>query len=165
MTLPWLALGFGTPSPPPSSTVSDIGPFISWLDANSELPGAAVILSRHRNTERQNLTGHVKQCFFASLRFFQEHPRFVTDTSDGLENLAPDKVYQTTSPGLQTAWAAHLDAHALDSGDSYSYATLRGILPPSFGGTRQGGGGGISTLKRLLPLVARWMREGHLGGS
>ena len=42
-------LGFGTPSSPPSLTVPDIRPFITWLDARPELPGAEVILSRHRN--------------------------------------------------------------------------------------------------------------------
>lgn len=159
-------LGFGAASSPPSLVaVPDIGLFISWLDSRLGLPGAQVILERHRNTKGHNLTGHVKQCFFGSIRFFTEHPEFVAATSDALEQLAPEAVYQMSDPGLRTAWAAHLDSHALDHGESYSYPTLRGILPPPFGGTRLGGGGGISTLKRLLPLVARCVREGHLGGS
>ena len=156
-------LGFGTQPSPPSMTVPDILPFISWLDSNPQLPGAEVILSRHRNTNHHNLTGHVKQCFFGSVRFFLEHPEFVTPTLHELEKLQADKLYQITAPGLLTAWSAHLDAHALDSTESYSYPTLRGILPPSLGGTRQGGGGGMSTLKRILPLVARWLRDTHPG--
>ena len=159
-------LGFGTSSSPPSiATVPDIGPFISWLDARSELPGARVILSRHRNTDHQNLTGHVKQCFFGSVRFFKEHPEFVEAASEALEKLSADGLYAMIDPGLREAWTAHLDTHALDRGESYSYPTLRGILPPSLGGTRQGGGGGISTLKRVLPLVARCVREGRLAIS
>ena len=159
-------LGFGTPSSPSSMVaVPDMGLFTSWLDARRGLPGVEVILKRHRNTEGQNLTGHVKQCFFGSLRFLKEHPEFVAVTSDALERLSAEEVYQMSDPGLRNAWTAHLDAHALDRGESYSYPTLRGILPPSFGGTRLGGGGGISTLKRLLPLVARCMSEGHPGVS
>ena len=140
----------------------DINTFISWLDARSCLPGAEVILERHRNTDGQNLTGHVKQCFFGSLRFLKQHPEFVAATSDALEQLSANEVYQMTEPGLQDAWVAYLDAHSLDCGESYNYSTLRGILPPSLGGTRQGGGGGISTLKRLLPLVARYLSERDL---
>ncbi len=161
-----MMLGFGTHSSSSAvATPPDIAPFISWLEARQGLPGAEVILKRHRNTEGQNLTGHVKQCFFGSLRFLEQHPEFVASTSDALKLLSAEKVYQMTEPGLREAWVAHLDAHALDRGESYSYPTLRGILPPSLGGTRQGGGGGMSTLKRLLPLVARCLREGHLGGS
>ncbi|MCY4597141.1 MAG: phospholipase D-like domain-containing protein [Bryobacterales bacterium] len=156
-------LGFGTRSSPPSAVaLPDIDPFISWLDARQELPGAEVVLKRHRNADGQNLTGHVKQCFFGSLRFLNQHPHFVAATSDALKKLSAQDLYQMSEPGLQEAWAAHLDVHALDRGESYSYSTLRGILPPSLGGTRQGGGGGMSTLKRLLPLVARCLREGHL---
>ena len=159
-------LGFGSPASPPTLvTVPDIGPFISWLDTRRQLPGAEVILNRHRNAEGQNLTGHVKQCFYGSLRFLKEHPEFVSATSDALEQLPAGKIYQMSDEGLRSAWAAHLDMHALDRGESFNYPTLRGILPPSLGGTRQGGGGGISTLKRLLPLVARYVREGRLGGS
>jgi len=155
-------LGFGNSSPIPlAAALTDIGPFVSWLDARRALPGAEVILNRHRNISGQNLTGHVKQCFVGAVRFFQEHPEFVAAVSGALDELSEVEVYSMGAPGLREAWAIHLDEHALDRGESYSYPTLRGILPPSLGGTRQGGGGGISSLKRLLPLVARYLREGH----
>lgn len=156
-------LGFGTHLSPPSGVaLPDIDLFISWLDERQELPGAEVILKRHANADGQNLTGHVKQCFFGSFRFLNQNPHLVTAASDALKKLSAHDVYQMSEPGLQEAWATHLDAHALDCGETYSYPTLRGILPPSLGGTRQGGGGGMSTLKRLLPLVALFLREGHL---
>ena len=159
-------LGFGSSSSPASTaTVADIGRFVAWLDAKPTLPGAEIILKRHRNIGHQNLTGHVKQCFFGSVRFFTEYPALLVTASNALEDLAPDDVYQMTDPELRTAWLSHLNAHALDYGESYNYPTLRGILPPSLGGTRQGGGGGSSTLKRVLPLVARCVREGHLDAS
>ncbi len=149
-------LKFGTASSLPGLVaISDLDTFVSWLNANRNLPGAQVILDRHYNSHGQNLTGHVKQCFFGSFRFLREHPHMVDPTSNALAGLSVDEVYQVTYPGLQEGWADHLDAHALDQSDSYSYPTLRGILPPSFGGTLLGGGGGISTLKRMLPLVAR----------
>jgi hypothetical protein len=155
-------LGFGTvPLTPSGMVLPDIGEFIAWLDERRALPGAEVVLNRHRNSDGQNLTGHVKQCYFGSLRFLTENSQFVQATSNDLEALSADDVYQMTEPALQEAWVAHLDAHALDRGESFSYPTLRGILPPSLGGTRQGGGGGISTLKRLLPLVARYLEERH----
>ena len=155
-------LGFGTSSSPPSmATVPDIRRFIAWVEVTSGLSGAKIILRRHRNADGQNLTGHVKQCFFGCVRFFRENPKFVAATSEALEELSADDLYQITDAELESAWMAHLNEHALDVGESYSYPTLRGILPPSLGGTRQGGGGGMSTLKRLLPLVARWVHEGH----
>ncbi|MXX84850.1 MAG: hypothetical protein F4Y71_00140 [Acidobacteria bacterium] len=156
-------LGFGTASSALSTlAVPDVALFISWLETTPGLPGAQVILDRYRNTNRQNLSGHVKQCFFGAVRFLWEHPEFVPATSDALDQLRAQDVYEMADPALRQAWTAHLDAHALDRGESFSYPTLRGILPPSLGGTRQGGGGGISTFKRLVPLVARRISEGHL---
>ena len=60
---------------------------------------------------------------------------------------------------LSAYWIRHLDEHATKQGAGWDYAVLRGILPPSLGGTRTGGGGGSSTLKRMLPLVARFLHH------
>jgi len=69
-----------------------------------------------------------------------------------------DDVYKLPDE-ISSAWLKHINRHATDSGDGYDYAVLRGILPPSVGGTRIGGGGGISTLKRMFPLVACYLQE------
>ena len=70
----------------------------------------------------------------------------------------PNYDYQLTDE-ISDAWLKHVNTHAADKGSGYDYAVLRGVLPPSVGGTRMGGGGGISTLKRMLPLVARYLIE------
>jgi hypothetical protein len=66
------------------------------------------------------------------------------------------------------AWQQFLDsnARAKDERLGYSFSTLRTILPESLGGYTVGGGGASSTLKRVLPLVARFfVRErGSEGG-
>jgi len=40
----------------------------------------------------------------------------------------------------------------------FSFRTLRVYLPPNLGGICTGGGGGSSTLKRVLPVVARMLK-------
>ena len=69
-----------------------------------------------------------------------------------------NEVYQPNSL-IANAWLEHVDTHATDVGVRYNYSILRGILPPSLGGTRLGGGGGSSTLKRMFPLIARFLQE------
>lgn len=141
-------------------TLAEMETFIEWLEHNDMLAGADVLYRRHHNLDRQNLQGHVKQGFFASMRFLSEHPEFREMLSAELELLKQDDIFplEITAPIAQT-WQEHLDAHAIDSDDNYSYSTLRTILPPSLGGTRSGGGGGSSTIKRMVPLVARFLSE------
>ena len=141
----------------PDPDRDDLEAFVRWLERNQGLAGARELLARHHNTNRLNLTGHVKQSFSAAVRFFAEHPDLQRTLSVQLGALGPDDLYQFDPPPVLEAWTRHLDDHALDEGPIYSYPTLRGILPPSAGGTREGGGGGGSTLKRVLPLVARYL--------
>lgn len=138
----------------PALERGDLDSFIAWLPANRGLPGARVILARATNADGSNLTGHVKQSFFALMRFLAERPAWIEPLRGALTTMTADDLYPAADPGLLADWVAHLDDHATDSGDSWSYAVLRGILPPAYGGTREGGGGGISTLKRMFPLVA-----------
>jgi hypothetical protein len=75
-----------------------------------------------------------------------------------LATLRPDQIYQLDA-AVGDAWVRHVDDHATDeSGDgAWSYAVLRGQMPASLGGTLQNGGGNISTVKRMLPLVAQYL--------
>lgn len=140
--------------------LSDMEDFVGWLKNNITLPGAEVLYRRHNNLDQQNLQGHFRQGFFGSKRFLSEHPELCTVLSEELGRLDQDDIYPLDTSSLITdAWQEHLDAHATDSSDNYNYATLRTILPPSLGGTRSGGGGGSSTVKRMLPLVARFTLE------
>ncbi len=137
----------------------DMEDFVGWLEVNDDLAGADVLLRRHYNTDGQNLTGHFRQSFFASMRFLSEHPGLREPLAEELDHLNQDDLYQMDTLNVPELWIDHLDAHARDSSDYYSYPTLRGILPPALGGTRLGGGGGSSTIKRMLPLVARFIVE------
>jgi len=135
---------------------SDLTDFVTWLRTNSDLSGADVLLARYDNSDNQNLTGHFRQCFFAVVRFQKERTELQRLLSQACDQLLPTDLYQLSSE-ISDAWIEHIDTHATDSGTGYSYSVLRGILPPSLGGTRLGGGGGSSTLKRMLPLVGKFI--------
>jgi hypothetical protein len=140
--------------------IDDLDRFVEWLRRNENLPGADSLIRRHDNTDGQNLTGHFKQCFFGAYRFLQSEPSLTTTVlSTSLENLMPDDICDIEQEGLVSHWTSYLDGHATDRSNSYNFSILRGILPPSLGGTRLGGGGGSSTFKRMLPLVARYCSE------
>jgi len=136
----------------------DLGDFVQWLESEQSLPGARVLLDRHHNTSGQNLTGHFRQSYYGVKRFLDAHPEYIESLSEILAKLGPDDLFQPQEPLLQ-AWTSFLDDHASERAQNYDFAILRGILPPSLGGTRLGGGGGSSTLKRMLPLVARFVEQ------
>lgn len=134
--------------------------FAAWLERNTTLSGAETLWHQYTNVHGDNLGGHFKQCFFASRRFFNEHPELVEPVSEELRYLGPDDIYQMDEPpSLDEKWYEHVEAHAADSSSYYDYSTLRRNLPESRGGVLTSGGGGVGTLKRMLPLVARYMLE------
>lgn len=132
--------------------------FGRWLEVHLELPGADVLSDRYKNTGGQNLTGHFKQSFFGIVGFLSEHKEYIPMLTSELEHIDPGRVYDI-NPAILEHWLVYFNQHATQSGNSYDFAILRGILPPSVGGTRYGGGGGISTFKRVLPLVAQYLSE------
>ena len=132
--------------------------YATWLESNERLPGAEVLLDRLRNVSGQNLTGHVRQSYYAVVRFLHMSPGNIESLSGELDRLTrPEDIFRPDGE-LREDWIRHLDEHATDRGGGWDYAVLRGILPSNLGGTRTGGGGGSSTLKRMLPLVARFLR-------
>jgi len=152
-------LGYGNREPiQPTSTYPVLETFVEWLENHRELPGAEVLLDRHYNISGQNLTGHFRQSFYGAYRFLCEYPNYVDNLSRALSALEPDDIYPPDDE-LLDRWTTFLDGHATEQGEGYDFAILRGILPPNLGGTRLGGGGGSSTLKRMLPLVARFVEE------
>lgn len=150
-------LGFGRATKRlPDPAQAELSDFINWLRAHLALAGAEMIVRRYDNAEGQNLQGHVKQSFFAALRFCADEPALAAEMRATLASLAPDKIYQP-STAVAEGWNRHLDDHALDTGAAWSYPILRAQLPTSLGGTVANGGGAISTLKRILPLVADYL--------
>jgi len=103
-----------------------------------------------------NLQGHVKQCFYGVVRFFSEFPKFIAE----IANTPHDSMYDfNNNQEIFTQWRNFLRIHEneVDTERGLRFRTLIIILPPSAGGTRSGGGGAISTLKRVLPVVARML--------
>ncbi len=134
--------------------------FASWLSRNTGLAGAETLWHHYTNVRGENLTGHFKQFFFASRRFFNEHRELLEPVSEQLRYLAPDDIYQMDEPSsLEEKWYEHVQAHATVSTSYYNYSFLRRNLPEYLGGVVTSGGAGSGALKRMLPLVARYMLE------
>ena len=141
-----------------TTDILSIEDFVNWLQKNKGLPGAEMLIDRYFNSSGQNLGGHFRQSYAAVSHFLQQCSAHIDSLASGLDSLCPEDVYQPDG-NLLDDWIRHLDDHATKSGQGYDYAVLRGILPPNLGGTRLGGGGGSSTLKRIMPLVARFLVE------
>ena len=153
-------LGYGQGMSTPRD-IPAIDTFGKWLDRNKTLAGASVLYDRYRNITGQNLTGHFRQSYYAAQNFLRESDKHVGFLANQLDMMQPDGIYQPGSDLLDD-WILHIDNHATSRSDLYDYAVLRGILPPNLGGTRIGGGGGSSTLKRMLPLVARFIEDARV---
>ena len=141
-------------------TYIPIESFVNWLQKNTGLPGAAMLIDRYFNSSGQNLGGHFRQSYAAVSHFLllQQHFNHCQSLASELDLLNSEDIYEPNE-NLLDDWICHLNNHAIKFGSGYDYAVLRGILPPSLGGTRLGGGGASSTLKRMMPLVARFLDE------
>lgn len=142
----------------------DLDAFVSWLKDHASLPGADMLIQRKVHN-LQRLSGKFNQSFYGSFRFLTERPEYIDRLASTLRGLRADDIYAFDDTEIREAWVHHLDEHALDQTVSYSYPTLRGYLAPQLGGTLTGGGGGGSTLKRMLPVVARYLMERDLAMS
>jgi hypothetical protein len=113
-----------------------------------------MVLERHEG--KQNLQGHVKHCFYGSALFLSENLKFVAE----IAQTPMDSLYQFESDAVRTSWRDFLRKHAdeIDEDQGFSFRTLRVYLPERYGGICTGGGCGSSTLKRVLPAVARMLR-------
>jgi len=111
------------------------------------------VIARHER--KQNLQGHVKHCFYGSIRFLSEHKEFVSEIAATPE----DSLYDLVNSSVCTYWRDFLREHAneIDKDRGFWFRTLRIYLPLNLGGTLTGGGGASSTLKRIFPLVARML--------
>jgi len=130
--------------------------FTRWIKSNQKVNGAKLVYRRIKNLDKQNLQGHVKQSFFASYTFLKEIPQLGPKIIS--EFLADKKMYEP-GPEILADWQEYFNLNATRKETGFDMAILRGILPPSLGGTRSNGGGGSSTFKRVLPLVAKYLLE------
>jgi hypothetical protein len=132
----------------------DIKEFIDYCK-QEDTEVSREILRRHEG--KHNLQGHVKHCYYGAVRFFSECPDAVSE----IAATPGDSMFDFTNPLIQADWRDFLRKHAseIDKDRDFSFRTLRVYLPPKLGGICSGGGGGSSTLKRVLPTVARMLQS------
>ena len=152
-----IRLGYGTDSSQiseePSYTLME--QFIAWLRRNTNLREADMVIKRYDNY--QFLSGKAKQSICGVYRFLQEYPQFIDELDRAAQKPATQALYVPAQEIIE-GWIEHLNQHAADAGECFNYSVLRGYLTPSFGGTCEGGTGGESTFKRVLPLMATFMK-------
>ena len=105
---------------------------------------------------KHSLQGHVKHCYYGALQFLTEHPQFV----DEIAVTQRESFYNFENQDIRTTWVEFLREHAdeIDEKRKFYFHTLRVYIPENLGGICSGGGGASSTLKRVLPLVARMLQ-------
>jgi len=105
---------------------------------------------------KHSLQGHVKHCYYGALQFLNEHQQFV----DEIAATQRESFYNFENPDIRTTWIEFLREHAdeIDEERKFYFHTLRVYIPENLGGICSGGGGASSTLKRVLPLVARMLQ-------
>ncbi|MBN2138487.1 MAG: hypothetical protein JW720_11835 [Sedimentisphaerales bacterium] len=131
----------------------EIEKFIDFCSEENSVVSCEII-ARHKG--KHSLQGHVKHCFYGSLRFLSEH----RDVVGEIARTPEDSLYDLGKSSVCTEWRDFLRKHAneIDEKRAFRFRTLRVYLPPTYGGICTGGGGGSSTLKRVLPVVARMMK-------
>lgn len=131
----------------------DIERFINYCKRENTVISNEVI---ERNDGKHNLQGHVKHCYYGSLRFLFEFPQFIEE----IASTPTGSLYSFKNLTIRTGWRDFLRSHAkeVDRDHDFRFHTLRVYIPENLGGICSGGGGGSGTLKRVLPLVARMLQ-------
>lgn len=139
--------------------IPPLGDFISFIEPmDDEVP--RTILDHHRNLSGQQRQGHVKQSYYALVRFLSDSTgaQYMSE----LRAIPLDKYPRSKlSASFVDAWVTFVDEHAAtqDSDLDYSFSILRNVLPEHMGGYLTNGGGGIGTFTRMVPLVARFLSK------
>ena len=135
--------------------------FVEYLHQKGRRLGLGIeVIDRYERKPKGSHRGHIKQTYYGALLFLlqpenrQWAGRLARQRMGEADLLPPD-------PELQERWIRFLDANASLRNDqlNFRFSTLRTILPESWGGYTQGGGGAIGTLRRVLPLTARFLRD------
>jgi hypothetical protein len=130
--------------------LGDFCDFVRWLDGHR---GAAHRLIARRARGEGQLSGHIRRNFFGLRQFFIAHP---TEMQDALRQ-DPRNYALHQDPSMQDALRSFVLREAVDE-DAFSVGTWRTYLPQSAGGKPKTGGGTSGNLKRMIPLVARYLK-------
>jgi hypothetical protein len=134
---------------PRSPRLGEYTTFLGWLKRRND--SAAQLI--HARAEGQgNLSGHIRRNFFGIRQFLVAYPRTMRD----LAMQDPSKYHLHTDTAVQARLKSFVNLEAADEED-FKVDTWRTYLPMSSGGKPKSGGGTIGNLKRMLPLVARFL--------
>lgn len=129
--------------------LGDFEDFVRWLDRQQG--DAPKLIARRARGEGQ-LSGHIKRNFFGLRQFFIAHP---TEMREALRQ-NPDAYALHHDPRMQSALRTFVLREAVNE-DALSVSVWRTYLPYSVGGKPKTGGGTSGNLKRMIPLVARYL--------
>lgn len=125
--------------------------FLTWL-RTARSPAAAEVLARARG--KGNLSGHIRMNFYGIRQFLLGHPvhgRRLRDADPALYRLTHDN-------STEEALGRFVRDEAADEG-GLVVDTWRTYLPESVSGKPKSGGGTLGNLNRMLPLMARHLKQ------
>jgi hypothetical protein len=113
---------------------------------------AQMIYARARG--QGQLSGHIKQNFFGLRQFLIAYPRTMRD----LAMQDPSSYLLHRDRSVQARLKSFVNREATNEED-FKVDTWKTYLPESSGGKPKSGGGTSGNLKRMLPLVARFLAD------
>lgn len=146
--------------PAPGQDLIPIEHFIEYCCEEEERgnPIARQIMDFYTNRTELQVTGHIKQAYYAAQRFLQEAPEHI----QRLSNEPIDEAYELQESPMLDDWLAFLELFEDEEEPSYGFrmSVLQNILPDNLGGDTTGGGGAGYKVKAVLPLLARFITQG-----
>jgi PLD-like domain len=131
--------------------------FTEWLRRHDDLAGARKLVENATDTVVGRNQGHFRRFFGSDWMFLNLEPQWRDPLREWLAEQGADGYYDLPDD-MRDAWIGHLARHAaISENDVCSYPLVRRYLPPRYGGTVIGGGGGVSTFKRMFPLVSEFL--------
>lgn len=124
--------------------------FLKWLEKRDG--AASEVLARALG--KGNLSGHIRMNFFGIRQFLLAHPAF----GRGLRKADPETYRLVDDVHLQDDLKNFVLHEATDEG-GLVVSTWRTYLPQHSGGKPKSGGGTQGNLNRMLPLMARYLKD------
>ena len=131
-------------------------PIDGFIDYCASLRGKAPKEVVLRFYGKLNLSGHIRNCYYASQQFLSAHQTIINPIS----RIPPEKFRLQSSP-YKDKWINFVKSKNLKDIDEVGYSaksTLK-YLPTWLGGTQTKGGATSGNLNRVLPLVARFRKN------
>lgn len=101
--------------------------------------------------------GHATQAIGVAQEFLSAHPDLVTVIKAADPTLPFDVAQNAPVRNALKKWLAAQSGQFGRSSFGYNYNTFKGIVTPTLGGTRAGGGGADDEFKRVLRLMAEFI--------